>query len=83
MKYKIAISSFEDGDFVVSQFATEREILVEKITFSNANEINETNYDLFHDDSVCLKTIFIKKNELINILNYGMNIRRLVCLWKS
>jgi len=81
VKYTISISSFVDDGFIVSQFSTEGEILLERIIFSDSSyDIDESNYNIFHDDSVCLNTLFIKKNEIINTFKYGMNMRRVICL---
>lgn len=64
--------------FTAIQFAVNEFVMCEKIIFDTSENVNKDNYRMFHDENMYKDTIFIKQNEIINIFNYGMNMRRLI-----
>lgn len=64
--------------FTAIQFAVNEFVMCEKIIFDKSENVNKDNYQIFHYEDLCEATIFVKQNEIINIFNYGMNMRRLI-----
>jgi hypothetical protein len=64
--------------FSAIQFCVNGVVMCEKIIFSKNENVTKENYEVFHDETVHKNTIFVKPNSIINILNYGMNMRRLI-----
>jgi len=73
------VITIQDLDvFSAIQFCVNEIVMCEKIVFAKSENITNKNYILFHDDSIHNDTVFVRHNTIINILNYGINMRRLV-----
>lgn len=77
---KIQMVVFDMTIFFTFTFTTNTTTLCEKVVFSKTENINQDNFRMFHDDESMKDTLFVRENEIINIINYGMNMRRLRCL---
>jgi uncharacterized membrane protein len=77
---KLQMVVFDMTIFFTFTFITNTTTLCEKVVFSKTENINQNNYSMFHDSELFIDTLFVRENEIINILNYGMNMRRLRCL---
>lgn len=71
---------FDMTIFFTFTFVTNTKTLCEKVVFSKTENINQDNYQMFHDSELFIDTLFVRENEIINLVNYGMNMRRLRCL---
>lgn len=77
---KIQMVVFDMTIFFTFTFVTNTKTLCEKVVFSKTENINQDNYQMFHDSELFIDTLFVRENEIINLVNYGMNMRRLRCL---
>jgi len=77
---KIRMVVFDMTIFFTFTFVTNTKTLCEKVVFSKTENINQDNYQMFHDSELFIDTLFVRENEIINLVNYGMNMRRLRCL---
>lgn len=75
---KIQMVVFDMTIFFTFTFVTNTKTLCEKVVFADIDNINQSNYELFHDAELFKNTVFIRQNEILNIIDYGMNIRRLI-----
>lgn len=75
---KIQMVVFDMTIFFTFTFVTNTKTLCEKVVFSKTENINQDNYQMFHDSELFIDTLFVRENEIINIIDYGMNIRRLI-----